>query len=464
MKTWCLFTFLMLGTNGNWAQTSPILTYEDFLNQVRNYHPLARQAKLQTEKGAAYVLKQKGAFDPNISGNIDQKYFNDSKYYSLLNGALKIPTWLGISVESGYDQNNGYRLNPQNYTPDAGLWYAGITVPLGKGLFMDQRRADLKQAKIYQKSSLADQRQMVNELLFEAAVGYLDWFKSYYKMKIYEEMHLTAQNRFEAIKQSVKYGDRAMIDTLEASIQVQNRYFSYQQAKLENWNDRELIAVFLWNENFIPLELDENTLPFSRTELTTTPFDLSYQSLKDSILQLHPTILNARYKIDYLKVSNRLRKENLKPKLDLKYNALSEPIGGDILSNYSINNYKWGAQLSMPLFLRKERGELKLSELEIQEQEYNLSNKMQLIEYKINVAQNKWSTTHEQTILYTQTVEDYKTLVQSEQQLLFNGESSLFLINSREMSYIEAQLKLLETQTENYKSRIYFQYALGNLN
>jgi outer membrane protein TolC len=440
-----------------------VMTFDSFISQIRNYHPIARQATIQAEKGDAYLLKSKGGFDPSISGDINQKYFDGSQYYSTANAALKIPTWFGLTVQGGYETNDGYRLNPQNSTPDNGLWYAGISVPLGKGLFIDQRRADLKQAKIYQQSSLIEQRRMMNELLYEAGKAYYELFKSYNKLLVYREMLETAKIRLDGIKQSVKFGDRAAIDTLEVGIQLQIRQFLLQQAELEYLNDRELVSIYLWADNFVPLELSENATPIPSKEVSPIPFEIKYISQLDSIKSTHPDLLINQFKIDFLKVDYRLNKENLKPRLDVKYNALSEPIGGDLLSQYSINNYNWGAQLSFPLFLRKERGILKLSELQIQEQENNQQFKAEFIEYKAKMTINNWKTSYNQALLYNQTVNDYRTLFAAEQELLFNGESSLFMVNSREMSYIDAEVKRLETLTENLKSKIIMEYVLGVL-
>jgi hypothetical protein len=61
---------------------------------------------------------------------------------------FKNPTWYGIEIKAGFDQNEGYYLNPENTVPNAGLTSLGISVPLGQGLFINQRMADLRKAKM----------------------------------------------------------------------------------------------------------------------------------------------------------------------------------------------------------------------------------------------------------------------------------------------------------------------------
>ncbi len=443
--------------------STKVLTFEAFMEIVRTHHPIAKQANLQIEKGNAYLLKSKGGFDPILQGDANQKYYDGSQYYSLLDANLQIPTWFGIQVQTGYQNTQGSRLNAQNYTPDDGLWYAGISVPLGKGLFIDQRRADLKQAKIYQQSTEVQQRRIINELIYEAGKAYFDWFKAYNKLLVFEEALSLAETRYDGVIQSVLFGDKPALDTLESGIQVQTRTFQLEQAKLEVQNSRELLSVYLWAENFIPLELSSNSIPPTRLETAPSPFDNSYLSQMDTLKSQHPDILSYQYKIDFKRVEYRLNKENLKPKLDLKYNAISEPIGGNPFTDYSINNYNWGAQLAFPLFVRKARGDLKLTDIQIQEMQNDLGFKTEMVEYKARMAVNQWQTTYNQILLFNQTVEDYEKLVQGEQTLFDNGESSLFLVNYRETSYIDAQNKLIEALTENLKSRLNLEFSLGIL-
>ena len=458
-----LFGFLFSTALLAQSETTEVFTFESFMEIVRTHHPISKQADLQIQKGNAYLLKSKGGFDPIIQGDATQKYYDGSKYYSVLDGNLQIPTWFGINLQTGYQNTEGSRLNPQNFTPDDGLWYAGISVPLGKGLFIDQRRADLKQAKIYQNSTQVERRRILNELIYEAGKAYYDWFKSHNKTTVYREALSIAQTRYDAVQQSVDLGDKPAFDTIEASIQVQTRMFQLEQALLDLSNSRELLSVYLWAENYVPLELSINSVPPSRSVITPLPFDNNYIIQVDSLKSQHPDILSYQYKIDFTRVDYRLNKENLKPKLDLKYNALSQPVAGNPFTEYSINNYNWGAQLVFPIFVRKARGELKLTDIQLQEMQNDLGFKTELVEYKAKMAMNSWQTTYNQILLFNRTVQDYEKLVKGEQTLFNNGESSLFLVNYREISYMDAQIKLIDALTENIKSKLNLEFALGIL-
>jgi outer membrane protein TolC len=454
---------LLLPVLGLQAQDSEILTFEEFNDIVRQHHPMSVQAQLIRKKGDATVQMARGGFDPKVGADISQKQFNGDQYYSLIDAGLKVPTWFGIEAYAGYEQNGGVYLDPENYTSGGGLVYAGLSLPVGRGLFIDERRAELRRAQIYQKSTKVEQRLMMNDLLYEAGKAYWKWFEKYQTLQVYQEALELAQFRFNAVKQEAELGDKPSIDTLEAGIQVQNRLLALQQSELEFKNASAMLGIFLWQNGQIPLELEETTIPVDKNTVQLQTTEGLMLDRMDSLVAYHPYLQQYRFKIDQLKIDRRLKIENLKPQLDLKYNALSQVVGNTPFADLSINNYQWGLQFSMPIPLRKERGALKLAKLKIQNAELDVVDTQAQIGYKINAALNEWNTTREQTALYQRTVQDYLGLLEGERDKFGAGESSLFMINSREVGYINAQIKYLELLTKNRKAQLGTEYSLGVL-
>jgi outer membrane protein TolC len=349
-----IIIFLLFSLSG-WAQKDSVVTmsYKDFMDRVKSHHPLAMQADLKLQQGKQQVRKSRGSFDPKAFSDVSQKYFSGDQYYSVINSGLKIPTWYGIEVESGYTQNDGVLLNPQNSTPGAGLWYAGVSVPIGQGLFIDKRRAALKKARLFQESTKAERDLLYNELLYSAGQAYWAWFEAHNAVIVYENALGLTQQRFEAVKQGVLFGDKPSIDTVEAAIQVQNRTLSLQDAQLSYKNASALLSVYLWVDGIVPLETSSNTHPYAVDDLGTIGVNEEFKNALDSLNSYHPMLRQYAYKIDQLKVDKRLKQELLKPQLDLKYNAINQPVGNDAFTNYNSNNYTWGVAFKMPIFLRK---------------------------------------------------------------------------------------------------------------
>lgn len=465
MKIRITYLIILLTNTIAFSQTSntKTLSFNEFIELVRLNHPVAKQAELRVEYGEAYLQKSRGLFDPKAFSEVAQKYFNENQYYSTTNSGLKIPTWYGLEFNGGYEQNQGQYLNPQNNNPNAGLWYAGVSLSLGQGLFIDERRSELKKAQIYLKGSQAERQALYNELIYEAGKSYWEWFNSYNTLSVYQDAVFFANQRFEAVKQGAFLGDKSFIDTVEASIQVQNRLLNLQQAELNYKNATAMLSVYLWSEGVVPLEIAEGTVPLKTDEIESLTATGQVYLQMDSIEQNHPELVQYQYKIQQLEIEKRLKQEMIKPKLNLKYNAITQPVGNDVFSNYNLNNYKWGLEFSMPLFLRKERGDLKLAKLKVSETQLVYDTKIASLTFKARASINELETSYNQVNLYTQTVTDYAKLLNGEKQKFDAGESSLFMVNSREMGYINTQLKLIELIAKNQKAKLATNYALGLL-
>lgn len=441
-----------------------VFSENQFKQIVYLNHPLAKQANLKSQMGANSILKAKGGFDPTIFNQIDQKYFDSNQYYNLIQAGLKIPTWYGIEVKTGFESYKGNFLNPQDKTPNSGLWYGGVSLNLGQGMMIDQRRSELFKARIYQQSTLSEQKMQLNELIYESGYAYWNWFLAFYSKQVVLEAFQLSIERFEAVKLTTELGDRASIDTVEASIQVQNRESMFRNYEAELSISQYKLSTFLWSQDNEPLELDSNTVPLNieygyslDLEKAILMFDI------DSVLINHPFLQISNFKIKSLEIDARLKREMLKPQLNIQYNLLNEPINNNPINSLSINNYKWGLNFEMPIFLRKERGDLAIAELKVQDAEFTFNNNKVYIEYKIKSAAVDYKNAISQVKIYKRTVEDTKLLLDAEMQMFENGESSLFLINAREIIYIQAKLKLIEGIVKSQQALIAFKFAMAKL-
>lgn len=447
---------ILLSCLSTYGQTQPgappdsvAFSFNDFMLQVAAHHPLALQADLLLETGEAAVLKARGGFDPKAGTEVYQKYFDNKQYYSLINGGLKVPTWFGLEFKGGLEQNTGAFLNPESTLPSAGLWYAGITVPIGRGLFIDERRAMLRQAQVFQDMTEQDRLITVNDLLYDAAKAYWYWTGNYQNRQILADAVEAARIRFEAVKQAARFGDRAAIDTLEAGIQLQNLQVSLQATEIEYFKASMYLSTFLWLDGVLPMEVGDGTFPVDITNPIPEWLQPALLPNTAGIVNAHPEIRFYGLKLDELDIERRWKAEQLKPRIDLSYNPITENIGGNPITGFSPENYTWGLSFSMPLLLRKERGDLALTKIKMENTYLQREQKTLDLSNKINAYYNEWNISNDQIVIFEQAVADYNTLWQAEIRLFDNGESSLFLINSRQQSYITALQKLNEFRVKN---------------
>ena len=110
--------------------------------------------------------------------------------------------------------------------------------------------------------------------------------------------------------------------------------------------------------------------------------------------------------------------------------------------------FRSGITFSMPLFLRKERGALKLAKFKLQDAQFERDNAWVSIRNKLTAISNELQSFDLQNELIAGIVRDYGRLLQAEERKFSFGESSIFLINSRERSLIDARLKANSVQNK----------------
>ena len=441
------------------GQNNPTeFTYNEFLGYVKKYHPLVKQADLKLNEAQANLMQARGAFDPKIEVDFNEKQFKNNEYYSILNSSFKIPTWYGIELKAGFDNAEGMYVNPENTLPNSGLTSFGISIPVGQGLFINQRMADIRKAKIAQNLNAAERNLQAIEVLYEASISYANWKRAFEEVKLYENYLVNASNRYKGIEKLISEGDKPAIDSIEAGIVVKTRLLNLEDAKLKLIKAKLELSNYLWLENNVPLELKDDLIP-EITLSKTIKEVLQINELRTIDLDNHPKIQALDAKIAMLKVDRKLKANALLPKLDLSYNYLSEP---SYIDNYRFEDYKIGVNFSFPIFLRKERGSLKLSDLKIQDSEFGLQFERKNLENKIKAQQQEIVSLQKQQDYNDKLVKDFTTLLNAEDRLFEMGESSLFIINSRENSLVSSQINEIALENRYLNAVIGLYKTLAN--
>lgn len=458
-----LLVFLFGLSQALLAQDSlSVLNSEQVLLLVKKYHPIARQAQIGVQQSNANITLARGAFNPIIGGYLAQKNFNQIEYYNFTNAQIIIPTWYGIELSGGIQDLTGQRLNQDETNGKTS--YAGISLPLAKNLIIDKRRAFLQQAKLYQTMAKAEQRALLNDILMGAMEHYWQWVNAYQSYVIMNNNLSINKTRLELIKKTFINGERPAIDTIEAITQLQ----SFEYRKNEYWlafqNAGLALSAYLWKSNNEPYYLPENVIPQTgwENEMNLTNFNLVLADLLNTA-ENNPTLVQYKSKIDVSVVDKRLKFQELLPKIDLSYNHLNKDYAWNNEGLLLNNNYQYGIKFEMPLFLSEGRGEYRMAKLKLESSKLDLNLKQQQVEIKVKQYFNEYVNLKKQIILQSAAYSNYSQLLKAEETRFFNGESSLFLINSRESKALEAQEKLIELKTKYYKTIYGLQWSAGLL-
>ncbi len=465
MKYSLTFFLIFLFLQKSFAQKdSLVLNVEQVILLVKQYHPIVKQANINTEKSKADITISRGAFNPIISNVISNKVFSGSTYYDYINPNISIPTWYGAEVTIGFENLSGNRFDPSETVGQSS--YIGLSLPLLKNLVLDKRRAYLKQAKLYNTLAKIEQDAVVNTIILEATTQYWDWVNAYQLYEIVNKNFIVSQQRFEMVKKAYKNGERPAIDTVEALSQYQSFEFQKNESWLRFQNETLELNVYLWKENDLPYQLpigvfpakgwgDENSIQNANLSLT----DLQMDAQKN-----HPELLLYKPKLDILEIDKKLKFQELLPKLDFKYNHLGKGYNAFASDGFAFdNNFQYGLKFEMPLLFSQGRGEYKKSLLKIQETQIAQKQKIFNIDLKVKSYFNEYLNLKNQIALQRSILLNTEKLLKGEVSLFQNGESSLFLVNTRENKVLDSEVKLTELKTKFYKTIYKLQWSAGLL-
>lgn len=437
------------------------LTYMEFVGYVKKYHPLVKSANLEIGASQANLMMARGGFDPKIEIDFEKKQFKDKDYYSILNSSFKIPTWYGIEVKAGFDNSEGVYLNPQNALPNQGLTSLGISVPVAQGLLINQRMADLRKAKVQVKLSQAERNLECLQVIYDASIAYFNWKRNFSEVQLYQKYLANANIRYQGVSKLIEQGDKPAIDSTEAGIVVRSRKLSLEESKLKLAKAKLELSNFLWLENDIPMELQDNIIPEENLDATLKETllinDLMFENAS---LENHPKINMLQSKVEMLDIERKLKGNMLLPKIDLAYSYLSEP---SYFDNYRLQDYKIGVNFYFPLFLRKERGGLQLAKYKLQDTKFDLDLERVQLKNKVKAQQTEIQSLEKQRVLIGRLVNDYEIMLKSEERLFSFGESSMFLINSRENNLVASQLSKLAVENRYFESSAALFRIMGKL-
>ncbi len=444
------------------SQNTLLPGYNEFIAGIMQNNPLSKRAGNEKKYAELQLKAARGNYDPVLSGNYDQKKFNGTNYFTTLNSEIKQPIFTNQYLKFGYDYGIGPNLNPEFYTPTQGLPYVGLEIGVLQGLVIDKRRAEVLKSKEYINYFTAEQQIQLNNLLFESSQRYFEWLFSTKQIALNNYFMNAARKRLEGVEALANIGERATVDTVEAAIFYQTRLLDLQNAQMDNLKSTNELTTFIWQDNSpsslsIKYQVTDSLETYYNKAKAALAQNLNLLNTQNPILSKYNALQNA------LNVEVRLKKEMIKPVLNVKYNFLSNNASA-INPVFSNNNYKWGLNMSFPLLLRNPRNEYKMAQVISQNNNLELLNKTNELNFKVNALKQTISILAQQLLNSERSVSYGKQLLEAEKLKFDNGESSIFMINTRENKLLESELKLAEYKLKFIKTVLNIIYLNGNLN
>lgn len=439
----CIFTlgFTFIGS----AQSTPAdtLQLDSVLTWVDNHHPVIRSLTFRINRADAKVTAARGAFDPQIVANYNEKQFEGTDYFNYGQAGLKLPTWLGVDVNAYQVIADGTYLNQERTVPTEGLYKIGVDIPVGGDLIWDERRAMLRDAQLVVERTQAEQRLAYSDVIYEAKMRYFEWAQKEAEWEVYTEVAQLAKERFELVKRAFQAGDRPEMDTVESRINWYNRQIKVQEARAAANQARAKLSAMLWTDDAIPLEIPSTYKPaISALDFIIPPDSTSmYNKLIDQ-----PQVAALTVEVDRAMNQRRWSRAQLWPDVSVQYNILRGVGDG---GEWNIpDQYEWGLQVSIPLFLRKARGNAEAADAYYQEAELKRMDAVQKAEAEMQGLQTQTYNLARQWLQAQEVYQMSSTLLDAERRRFRLGESSVFLVNSRENALVQSAVTWLKVRTD----------------
>ena len=437
------FLIAILLCNASHAQNQRVMTFEEFKEILQTYHPVIQQAYLVVDNAQQDILMARAPFDPKLNYSNKQKTFDGKDYYAYQNVDLSIPTWLGVDVRAGYENNTGQFVNDEITLGNS--FYAGAEVNLTQGLYMNERRAALEQAKIMRTGSEQERKLILNELYFDAYQGYFKWTKEYLKYKIFSSLYNLNLTRYEQVKNSWRLGDAPAIDTTEAQTQLQ--FFQLQRNKSYiNWREEGIkLSKHTWDSTAYQQLVTAVYIP-DTNNLQQLNFNDSTQAYWLAEAMGHPEFMLNDLKQDILRIKRKLYVQELLPSVGVGAYALQNDFSQ--LGTTINGNSRFGVNVSLPLRLSKGRASVQLNKNEMLGTQLKRDFTQRKIENQVLFQLNEINITQSQLELYDSYVANLQRMYDAENIKYRLGSSTVFLINSRENKLLDAEIKQLENAVE----------------
>ena len=434
-------------------QAQEALSLDTMLAWVMREHPMARMARVVAERGPAQLLAARGAYDPTLKGSFDRKDYLGTEYFQYIQGGATWQSPYAVKVEAGREWADGVFFNPERTVPDAGQAYISVKLPLLQGLLNDKYRTDVEQGRNDVDRYRAAAEVIRNDLAFDASLAYAEWAFAKTRLAIFRDTEELLSIYLANTRELVALGDKAAVDTVEALVYLVDQELNTQQAAVDVNVAAQSLAAFYF-------------LPFAARD----PLDLSRAIVAPpDIVSVtnNPELERLRRDVVDFQLERVLKREYLKPQLDVGYSILGDgfelaPESSKVDDrNFFTRAYKVGAEFRYPLFNRSARGEVALAELKLAEAGAKLETKRQQLLAKAQAYRDAVAAYDAQLIDVERLIQQAENLLEAERELFALGETTQFLLNARAQSLQKARLTANKLAFARAKAILNWRQALG---
>ena len=425
------------------------------------------------------------ALNPFFSGGTDFEPYvqNYQTQQAGVEGQFETGTQYNINVSQTKVNDNTYinSFDPYYY----GSFNVSITQPLLKNFLMNDDKRQIQLSIVNADASKASTLASVSTTIASVEDAYWDLVAAWRNVAIQEDALRTSVLQQQSNVRQAKHGAAAPIDAVESSTQVavyQQNVFSALQTVSQLQNQLKSLVVSdpgdpIWQANLVPTS--------SVPGLPPAP---SVQALLASALRNRPEVRQALDAQKQADVNLAYAKNQRLPQADLQlsYNGNGfagqalPPLGGvfgdatpppymvgtygqAFANSGKFATYQAGVQVSLPIGNNTAKGAVGVADEQEHIAAVDKLNTDQRIQYEVRNAIQNYEAALARLFAGRQAREASAQVLASEERKFRNGESTTFLVNQRQIEFVQNQGLELQAQTDLNKAVVELQRVDGSI-
>jgi hypothetical protein len=414
------------------SASSQVMPWSEFVVLALERSGEVRVAESNVRIAQAKRMAAFAAFEPRIDLASEGKNYGNDLQYRLDRAEARVGLPGGIDLVGGAAQASGAFINPERKTPVEGLLNIGISAPLGGGLVFSDRQYAWGAASREREVEEAKLDRAERKVRLEAVKVYTFWQAQSEVQVAVNEALAVAEERLRLVREAFRLGERSEMDTLEA-------YLSWVDRRSDAFKQQSLSVAARAEVERLILGADEPTAALTGLVPDTRPVVLP-QNPVGALDQLPNEAVP-----ELTMVASILRRERLAtttawaqwlPAPYVDYRMLQW--GG---SSWNPEAVQWKVGMAIPLFNQKARADLVGAQARLRAAEAQAAATQNQIDVlRRQLAQQVVALNAELNALIGAESAAY-ALLQQERRRFSLGESTMFILASRETKYLEAVQK-----------------------
>jgi cobalt-zinc-cadmium efflux system outer membrane protein len=441
------------------AQTAP-LTLDEVLRSVDRRLPLIQAAEVERDLARTDLLSAQGAFDVawrTRTNGTPLGYYRNGR----IDSVLEQPTTLWGTTFFG-----GYRLGQGSFavydgkleTNSLGEWRAGLTVPFWRNGPIDRRRATIARAEL--GLGIADLAVLQQRLDLSRVAGhrYWDWVAAGQRLAAANALYDIARKRDSDLGAAVQAGEIPAIERVENARSLAQRQAQVVAAERGVQQTAIELSLYARDAEGQPALPAVDRLPGPIPD----PEPLSPEQLSSdqaTALEQRPEVRRVTLQQSQAEIELDWARNQLAPGLDFTL-AASQDTGAGSHTRQPMD-LEAALMIDVPLQTRVASGRVANAESTLARLAAQARFAGDRIRADVQDSHSALSAAVQRVAIARQELGLARQVAEAERTKFFLGDSTLFMVNLRELAAFDAAIREVDALQDYRKAQVSYWVAIG---